>query len=94
MLCCGGVANVAMRFHYLASDLSDHFRVVCMDWLGRGRSGWLAAEDDYSLATYAEQLRQMIRHLGDPRGDRARLVDGRQRRHRADGPAPAPGRSA
>jgi len=64
LLCAGGVANVAMRFHYLASDLCDTHRVVCMDWLGRGRSGWLAAEDDYSLATYAEQLRQMIRHLG------------------------------
>ena len=43
LLCCGGVANVAMRFHYLASDLSERYRVVCMDWLGRGRSGWLAA---------------------------------------------------
>ncbi len=64
VLCCGGVANVAMRFNYLAADLSDRFRVVCMDWLGRGRSGWLAAEGDYSLATYAEQLRQMILHLG------------------------------
>lgn len=64
LLCVGGVANVAMRFHYLASDLSDRYRVICMDWLGRGRSGWLAAEDDYSLATYAEQLRQMIMHLG------------------------------
>ncbi len=64
LLCCGGVANVAMRFHYLASDLSDSYRVICMDWLGRGRSGWLAAQDDYSLATYAEQMRQMIRHLG------------------------------
>lgn len=64
LVCCGGVANVAMRFSYLASDLSDRFRVVCMDWLGRGRSGWLAAEGDYSLPTYAEQLRQMIRHLG------------------------------
>ncbi len=64
LLCCGGVANVAMRFHYLAADLSDRWRVICMDWLGRGRSGWLAAEEDYSLATYAEQLRQMIVHLG------------------------------
>ncbi len=63
LVCCGGVANVAMRFHYLASDLADRYRVVCMDWLGRGRSGWLAAEEDYSLATYAEQLRQMILHL-------------------------------
>ena len=64
VLCCGGVANVAMRFNYLASDLADRFRVICMDWLGRGRSGWLADEGDYSLRTYAEQLRQMILHLG------------------------------
>lgn len=64
LVCCGGVANVAMRFNYLASDLSQDFRVICMDWLGRGRSGWLAAEEDYSLSTYAEQLRQMILHLG------------------------------
>ena len=64
IVCCGGVASVAMRFNYLASDLSDEFRLVCFDWVGRGRSGWLAAEGDYSLATYAEQLRQMILHLG------------------------------
>ena len=64
LLCCGGVANVAMRFHYLAADLNDQHRVICMDWLGRGRSGWLADEADYSLATYTEQLRQMIEHLG------------------------------
>lgn len=64
LLCCGGVANVAMRFNYLASDLADHFRIVCMDWLGRGRSGWLADEGDYSLPTYVEQLRQLIMHLG------------------------------
>ena len=64
VICCGGVASVAMRFNYLASDLKDDFRLVCMDWVGRGRSGWLATEGDYSLATYAEQLRQMIEHLG------------------------------
>src|SRR5262249_45552811 len=66
LLCCGGVANVASRFHYLASDLRDHWRVICMDCVGRGRSAWLAAEGDYSLATYTEQLRQMIVHLGRP----------------------------
>jgi pimeloyl-ACP methyl ester carboxylesterase len=64
VICCGGVASVAMRFNYLASDLRDEFRLVCMDWVGRGRSGWLASEGDYSLDTYAEQLRQMIEHLG------------------------------
>jgi pimeloyl-ACP methyl ester carboxylesterase len=63
LLCCGGVANVAMRFSYLAADLCDAMNVICMDWVGRGRSGWLAAEGDYSLATYTEQLRQTILHL-------------------------------
>ena len=64
VVCCGGVANTAMRFNYLASDLEPHFRVVCMDWVGRGRSGWMPEERDYSLATYDEQIRQLIDHLG------------------------------
>lgn len=64
LVCCGGVANTAMRFNYLAVDLKSRFRVVCMDWVGRGLSGWMADERDYSLSTYAEQLRQLILHLG------------------------------
>jgi len=64
VVCVGGVANTAMRFNYLASDLESHFRVVCMDWAGRGRSGWMRDESDYTLRTYVEQLRQMIEHLG------------------------------
>jgi pimeloyl-ACP methyl ester carboxylesterase len=64
VVCCGGVANSAMRFNYLASDLMREFRVVCMDWVGRGRSGWMADEHDYSLGTYVEQIRQLIEHLG------------------------------
>jgi len=65
VVCCGGVANTAMRFNYLASDLEPHFRVVCMDWVGRGRSGWMADERDYSLETYVEQLRQLLIELTD-----------------------------
>ncbi|QJR16802.1 alpha/beta fold hydrolase [Usitatibacter palustris] len=64
VVCCGGVANTAMRFNYLAADLSDKYRVVCMDWVGRGRSAWMADEKDYSLGTYVEQLKQLIEHLG------------------------------
>ena len=64
VLCCGGVANTAMRFNYLAADLQSDYRVICMDWVGRGRSAWMADERDYSLGTYVEQLRQMIDHLG------------------------------
>ena len=64
VVCVGGVANTAMRFNYLASDLESHFRVVCMDWVGRGRSGWMVDQGDYSLATCVEQLRQLVDHLG------------------------------
>lgn len=63
LICAGGVANTAMRFNYLASDLCDAFRLICMDWAGRGRSGWLADERDYSLGTCVEQLLQMISHI-------------------------------
>lgn len=64
VICAGGVTNTAMRFNYLAADLSRSFRVICMDWVGRGLSGWMADENDYSLQTCAEQLRQMIEHVG------------------------------
>jgi pimeloyl-ACP methyl ester carboxylesterase len=64
MVNVGGVANTAMRFNYLSADLEHRYRVVNMDWVGRGRSGWMADERDYSLATYVEQLRQLIDHLG------------------------------
>lgn len=63
VVCCGGVANSAMRFHFLADVLAQGFRVVCMDWLGRGLSGWLADGSEYTRATYVEQLRQLLRHL-------------------------------
>jgi pimeloyl-ACP methyl ester carboxylesterase len=63
VVCVGGVANSAMRFNYLASDLESDFRIICMDWVGRGRSGWMADQRDYSLATYAEQIRQLIDHV-------------------------------
>ncbi len=64
IVCCGGVANTAMRFSFLAAELCDTYRVICMDWLGRGFSGWLADEREYALATYVEQVRQLVAHLG------------------------------
>ena len=67
VVCTGGVANAAMRFSFLARALAAHHRVVCMDWLGRGRSGWLADDREYGLLTYVEQLRQLLDHLACPR---------------------------
>jgi pimeloyl-ACP methyl ester carboxylesterase len=64
VVCCGGVANVAMRFGPLALALAADHRVIGLDWAGRGRSAWLHEEADYSLASCVEQLRQLIVHVG------------------------------
>ena len=63
VVCIGGVANCAHRFHFLASGLAGDYRVICLDWVGRGRSGWLADQSEYRLDTYVEQLRQLLNHL-------------------------------
>lgn len=67
LLCGGGVANTAMRFAFLAADLARAgVRVVCLDWPGRGASGWLADKREYRRETCVELLRQLIEHLGAP----------------------------
>lgn len=66
LVCVGGVANTAARFAFLAADLQRAgLRVVCMDWVGRGRSGWLADDSSYQRPIYVAQLRRLIHELGD-----------------------------
>jgi pimeloyl-ACP methyl ester carboxylesterase len=65
VICCGGVANVAGRFNPLALALQDEYFVVCPDWVGRGCSGWMREQGDYSFDTYVEQTRQLLGHLGN-----------------------------
>lgn len=67
VICVGGVANCAHRFHFLAADMSRDHHVICLDWVGRGRSGWLADESEYGLETCVEQLHQFFLHIGAAR---------------------------
>lgn len=62
LICLGGIANSARRFDYLARALSQHYHVLCPDWAGRGRSGWLAEESDYGLESNVAQVMALIRH--------------------------------
>lgn len=63
IVCLGGVANCAHRFNFLADNLQPYYRVISMDWLGRGQSGWLSDISEYCLATYVEQTKQLLLHL-------------------------------
>lgn len=64
VICLGGIAGVARRFDRLARHLEGEFQVVAMDWVGRGRSGWLPEQGDYSQAALVEQVLQLTDHLG------------------------------
>ncbi len=33
VICVGGVANCAHRFHFLAAELSHDHRLICLDWV-------------------------------------------------------------
>jgi len=62
LICLGGIANAARRFDYFARALSGHYHVLCLDWAGRGRSGWLAEQSDYSFESNVAQVLALIRH--------------------------------
>ncbi len=63
IVCAGGILNSARRWDYLALALSDRFRVVCLDWPGRGLSAWMPTQGDYTLETNVEALLQCLDHL-------------------------------
>ncbi|MEO0393235.1 MAG: alpha/beta hydrolase [Pseudomonadota bacterium] len=48
VLCLGGLTRNARDFHDLALALSNDRRVICPDYIGRGRSDWAATADRYA----------------------------------------------
>ncbi len=63
VICVGGIANTARRWDYLALALSEDFRVICLDWPGRGMSAWMPTQGDYTLDTNVEMVSQLLDHL-------------------------------
>ena len=50
VICVHGLTRNCKDFDSLAAALASHFRVVCMDVVGRGASDWLEHKEDYGLA--------------------------------------------
>ncbi|MBU3737902.1 MAG: alpha/beta hydrolase [Rhodoferax sp.] len=60
-----GLARTGRDMDALAAALSDRYRVICPDTLGRGLSQWSRDPDhDYCLRFYARQARELLDHLG------------------------------
>ena len=68
-LCVHGLTRNGRDFDTLAKALSDHYRVICPDVIGRGKSGWLCNKADYGYAQYCADMTALIARSG------ARTVD-------------------
>ena len=60
LICAHGVTRVGDDFDTLAQELSDHYRVICPDVVGRGRSGKLLDPRLYTVPQYVSDMITLI----------------------------------
>jgi pimeloyl-ACP methyl ester carboxylesterase len=60
VICVHGLTRSGRDFDYLARVLQADFRVVCPDIVGRGRSDWLGAKEDYGYPQYMADMNALI----------------------------------
>lgn len=63
LVCVHGLTRNCRDFDYLARALSAHYRVVCPDVVGRGRSNWLRVKEHYQLQQYVADMVTLIARL-------------------------------
>ncbi|MFZ5512124.1 MAG: alpha/beta fold hydrolase [Pseudomonadota bacterium] len=63
LICVHGLSRNGRDFDFLASRLCRHYRVVCPDVVGRGRSDWLPVKDHYAIPTYVNDMVTLIARL-------------------------------
>lgn len=63
LVCVHGVTRVSDDFDNLAMALCDHYRVVCPDVVGRGRSDWLRDPQHYQVPQYVSDMVTLLARL-------------------------------
>lgn len=64
LVCVHGLTRLGRDFDRLARALSPHYRVVCPDVVGRGRSDWLRDPSFYVVPQYVSDMVALIARLG------------------------------
>ncbi len=64
IVCVHGLTRNSRDFDILAEQLSQNFRVICPDIVGRGESTWFADPHYYNQAQYIIDLTALIARLG------------------------------
>ena len=60
LICAHGLTRNGRDFDALAASLQDHYRVICPDYVGRGKSDWLANKADYGYPQYLADMTALI----------------------------------
>lgn len=63
IICIHGLTRISHDFDELAQALSQHYRVVCPDIVGRGNSDWFGNKDHYNITQYCADINALIAHL-------------------------------
>jgi pimeloyl-ACP methyl ester carboxylesterase len=71
LVCVHGVTRVADDFDALAASLSDRYRVVCPDVVGRGRSDRLRDPSHYTVPQYVADMVTLIARVTAANADEA-----------------------
>jgi pimeloyl-ACP methyl ester carboxylesterase len=63
LLCVHGLTRNGKDFDTIAESLSAHYRVICPDMPGRGRSEWLKNPAEYGYPLYVQNCAALIARL-------------------------------
>lgn len=63
LVCVHGLARQGRDFDTLARDLSSHYRVICPDVVGRGRSDRLSDPAAYGVPSYVADMVTLVARL-------------------------------
>lgn len=63
LICVHGLTRNGRDFDYFAQAMSDKYRVICPDVVGRGRSDWLAVKADYGFPLYMSDMVTLIARI-------------------------------
>jgi pimeloyl-ACP methyl ester carboxylesterase len=64
LMCVHGLTRLGRDFDRLARALASHYRVVCPDVVGRGRSDWLRNPAHYVVPQYVADMVTLVARLG------------------------------
>lgn len=64
LVCVHGLSRQGRDFDVLARRLSNRFRVICPDVVGRGESDWLSDPRNYQLPQYVSDMVTLLARVG------------------------------